>query len=224
VYANEIEAVLEYAQVAGQLNRYWPRLIARRSQHDSALDELRVALHFQRKQFQIVEWEPTGQDERKGEYLVRGPLNRDVFVEVKGPRWEGELKPEEIQAGRTKQPKDLYLEARAIAPWKQIQLEVDKAYEKFVPTIPNLLVIAGHRLFVSLEYGSDIHAQEALYDVAHSGFFTTPAYMNLGGVGIFWLGTDGKATWYQMELFTNRFALEPLPGDFIEAFIKGSDS
>jgi len=100
--------------------------------------------------------------------------------EVKGPRWEGELADEEIQAGRAKQPKDLYLDGRAVAPWRRIQFEVEKAYKKFIPTVPNLLVVSGHRGFISMEHGTGMFANMALYEARLSGCFTNPVYENLG--------------------------------------------
>jgi hypothetical protein len=217
VYADEIESVLRFAEAQHQLERYWPRLTARKAQRDSALDEIRIAYYFHRNEFEIVEWEPVGQHNRMGEYLVRGPSNVDVFVEVKGPRWEGELKPWEIQQGRTKQPKDLDSEARWVSPRKRIQIEIDKAYGKFAPTTHNLLVIAGYRGFMAL---NEIQAREALYNARLSGYFTTPAYENLGGVGIFSMGNHISETAYEMSIFLNPvpFARECLPADLVRAF------
>jgi hypothetical protein len=217
VYADEIEMILEFANVQGQLNTYWPKLTARIPQRDSALDELRVACYLHDHGIRIIEWEPLGQGNKRGEFLVCGQSGMKVFVEVKGPRWEGELKEYEIQGGRTKQPKDLYLETRPIAPWKQIQLEVEKAYQKFSSSLPNLLVVVGHRGFISLEHGTDMHATQALYDAHHSGYFTDARYSKTGGVGIFWMGNDMSESWYEMRLYLNRYAFEPLPKDLLEA-------
>lgn len=219
VYADEIESVLRFADEQGQLARCWPNLTARVPQRDSALDELRVACHLHRNQFRIIDWEPVGLNGNKGEYLVRGPSNVEIFVEVKGPRWEGELKKEEIRAGRTKQLKELYVEGRAVAPWQRIRFEVEKAYKKFVPNVPNLLVVAGHRGFVSMEHGTEMFADMALYDTHHSGCFTGPTYENLGGVAIFWMGNTMSESWYDMRLFLNPFAIEPLPDDVRQTFV-----
>ena len=224
VYANEVERILHFADEQDQLTRYWPKLTARIQQRDSALDELRIAYHLYQNQFNIIKWEPVGLNDNKGEYLVRGESDVDIFVEVKGPRWEGELNQEEIQAGRAKQPKDLYLDGRAVAPWRRIQFEVEKAYKKFVPTIPNLLVISGHRGFISMEHGTEMFANMALYESRLSGCFTNPIYENLGGVAIFWMGNNMSESWYQMKLFLNFFALEPLPEDLRRTFVNGNRS
>src|SRR2546428_5364320 len=198
VYADEIERILQFADIQGQIGRYWPRLIARVPQRDSALDELRVAYFLDSCGLRIAEWEPPGMDQKKGEFLVLAPSGARVFVEVKGPRWEGELKKGEIRAGRTMQPKDLYLETRAVAPWKQIQFEVDKAYDKFLPTTNNLLVVIGHRGFISLEHGTAMHASQALYERSHTGCFTTAKYANIGGSGVFWMANATKERRYKM--------------------------
>lgn len=218
VYADELERVLRFADEQSQLARCWPNLTARVAQRDSALDELRVAYHLHQNHFLIVDWEPVGLNGNKGEYLVRGPSGVDIFVEVKGPRWEGELEEDEIRAGRTKQLKELYLEGRAIAPWQRIRFEVEKAYKKFTPTAPNLLIVAGHRGFVSMEHGTEMFANMALYDTHNSGCFTGPKYENLGGAAIFWMGNTMSESWYEMRLFLNPFAAEPLPDDVRQAF------
>src|SRR5439155_2944829 len=96
VYADEIEEVLRFADAQGQRSRYWPRLTARKAQRDSGLDELRIASYFHYNEFQMVEWEPLGQNGHRGEYLIVGPSRECIFVVVKGPRWEGELKDWEI--------------------------------------------------------------------------------------------------------------------------------
>jgi hypothetical protein len=208
VYADEIEEILRFANAQRQHGRYWPRLVARRSQRDSALDELRIARHFCSHKFEIVKWEPLGQNGHRGEYLIARTCGAHVFVEVKGPRWEGELKDWEISSGRASKPKDLYAEARRVAPSKRIQFEIDKSYNKFAPMTSNLLVMAGYRGFMSLDA---IQAQEALYNPNLSGCFAHSAYPNLGGVGLFSMGNGIDETAYAMTIFKNPFALKPLP-------------
>jgi hypothetical protein len=57
----------------------------------------------------------------KGEFTVEGPARAPVFTEVKSPGWEGELAPQEFSAGRQHQPKHLYCDGRAVAPWERVQ-------------------------------------------------------------------------------------------------------
>jgi len=83
----------------------------------------------------------SGVKSREGEYLLRCPSGADVFTEVKSPGWEFELTKEERSAGRIDQPKYKDGEARAVGPWQAIQFAVEKAYPKFLPNVPNLLVV-----------------------------------------------------------------------------------
>jgi hypothetical protein len=142
-----------------------------------------------------------------------------VFVEVKSPGWEGELSDTERAAGRTRRPKYLHAEARAIAPWERIQFAVKKAYKKFSSDRPNLLVIADD-LFVSLQHGTELHVGQALYGTLDGGCFTNSTYENIGGVGIFWVEQNDREIWYEMRLFINPYALRStsLPTDMQLAF------
>ena len=222
LWADEIEKVLNFAKVQGQFKRYLSDLTASTSQRDSAIAELRVAFFFHRNQFDIVRWKPVGLHPKEGEFLVRGPLKVDTFVEVKSPGWEGQLSGAEHKAGRSKQPKYLNGEVRSIASWERIQFEVDKAYEKFSPDKPNLLVIVDD-LFVSLKYGIEIHAKRALYERAYgtheAGCFSSSDYQNLGGVGIFWVENNPKEISYEMKLFLNPYAhIASLSDDLRQTF------
>ncbi|MBW1795635.1 MAG: hypothetical protein JRJ38_14600 [Deltaproteobacteria bacterium] len=155
LWADEIEKVLNFAKIQGQFEHYLSALSASTSQRDSAIAELRVAFFFHRNQFDIVRWKPIGQHLKQGEFLVRGPSYVDTFVEVKSPGWEGQLSDAELKAGRTKQPKYLNADFRSIASWERIQFAIDKAYEKFSPDKPNLLVIVDD-LFINLKYNTEI--------------------------------------------------------------------
>ena len=96
--ADEFEVLLEFTKSQGQYHRYFAELTATRKQRDSALDELRVALHFCQSRFQIVKWKPIGQAPKEGEYLICGPSGINTFIEVKSPTWESELTEKERMA------------------------------------------------------------------------------------------------------------------------------
>jgi hypothetical protein len=151
--------------------------------------------------------------------LVTGPSGVSTFVEVKSPGWEGELSDEEIMSGRKNQPKHLYCEARAVGPWERVKFEVDKAYKKFTPANPNLLVVADD-LFVSLAYGTDLQMAMALYEKRTNGCFSDSKYANLGAVGAFWTVNNGREIWYEMKLYVNLHALKSsaIPEDMRLAF------
>ena len=141
----------------------------------------------------------------------------DFFVEVKGPRWEGELKEWEIHAGRTKQPKYLYSEARSLSPRKRIQVAIEKTYTKLRGDNHNLLVIVSYRTFESLDSFDQTHIRNALYEARYLGRFTTSAYDKLGGVAFFSMESLDNENQYNMKLFLNSFALKPLPHDLVLA-------
>ena len=206
LWADEIERILSFAQVQGQFECYLGALRGNASQRDSAIAELRVAFCFDRNGFSLVGWRPVGADGNEGEFLIGDPSGLTVFVEVKSPGWEGELSDEEREAGRIDQGKYLYCDGRAIAPWERIQFAIGKAYKKFLSSSPNLLVIVDD-LFVSLEHGTEIHANMALYSSHNNACFTHSNFQNLGGVSFFWVKNNGREVWYEMKMFLNPHAL-----------------
>lgn len=218
LFADEVEKVLNFALSNGQFGPYLGLLAGTASQRDAALAELRVAFFFRRNGFRISGWRPVGANNRDGEYLLRGPAGVDVFTEVKGPGWESELSKEEINRGRQRQKKHLYCEPRATQPYRAIRLSVDKAYGKFPPDTPNLLVIVDD-LFISLAEGTNEFANAALYDVGGGGYFTTADYQNIGGVGVFWVAFNDDEIWYELRLFLNPQATAcALPEDIAKGF------
>jgi hypothetical protein len=219
IWADEVEQVLSFAQTQGQFDHYLNRLRGRARQRSAAIAELRVAFHLSSEGFPVVGWESIGANNREGEFIIRTPSAIDVFTEVKGPTWEGELSDKERASGRKQQPKYLYAEARAIAPWERIRFAVDKAYGKYLDTTSNLLIIADD-LFVSLQHGTELQVGRALYDRTDGGYFTNGSWKNLGGVGVFWVTHDGSKIQYKMKLFLNPHALPAvaIPEELARAF------
>ncbi|MCI0561611.1 MAG: hypothetical protein MN733_24240, partial [Nitrososphaera sp.] len=171
LYADELEDLLRFASESKRLERHWNALIDTRNHRGSILAEFRIAIFFLRRGLKIVEWEPIGLGQKAGEFLLQSSSSSEIFVEVKSPGWEGELSEEEKRGERKKQPKHIHLENRCVAPWERIQFAVGKAYEKFLPIKPNLLVIADD-LFWPLNEGSEMHAREGLYTIGRGGCFT----------------------------------------------------
>lgn len=219
VYADELEVLCQFLQQEGQFERHLPRFRARKKERNSALNEIRIALHFRASGLSVVEWEPTGQKGTTGEFSIGCTPGQRIFVEVKSPTWEAELSQEERSGGRTQQPKYLNGEGRAFDNSDWIRFAVDKAYPKFSPDYPNLLVIADD-LFVSLCHGTDMFAGKALYDKKHNGYFTRTEYVNLGGVAVFWEEIQGASVSYTLLLYVNPKPLESaeLPDEFVLKF------
>jgi len=141
---DELERLLLFAQDERRIDQLVARLRGKVAQRDEALNELRVGMHFKSVGYRIVEWEPLGDDLKRGEYSITHDGHDEIFVEVKSPGWEGELSSEEVRAGRTKQPKYQLNERRGggFSQWPQIRACVNRAYPKFAPSSTNLLVIA----------------------------------------------------------------------------------
>jgi hypothetical protein len=218
-WADEAERLFSFAVCHGQFARFLPNLRGRWSQFESAQAELRVAFFLHRNGFKIVEWEPAGAAAFKGEFTIEGHSRIPVFTEVKSPGWEGELTPEELKAGRQHQPKDLYCEGRAVAPWERVQFEICKAYKKFDPRNHNLLILTDD-LFVGLNHSTEIWANYALYSRRTGGCFIGGGYGNLGGVAFFHVVANTDPIAYGMEIFLNPLALSSvtLPEDVQGAF------
>lgn len=216
-WANEIESVLSFADCHGQYLKYFNRLTRSYSQFDSGLAEWRVASHLDKNGFAIVVWEPVLASGNAGEFVVRSSSGAGVFVEVKSPGWESELEPAEIAAGRARQAKYQDLQGGAVKPWEAIRFAIRKAYKKFDPGMPNLLVVADD-LFVQLENAPDMFTGRALYSA--DGCFASSAYEKLGGVGIFWVTSDEVEVSHHMKLYVNRNALPmtKLPDDLVARF------
>src|SRR5438045_4416025 len=54
VYADELEELLAFAQAQGVFDRYVPELIHQLPRFETALDELRIAIHFAKMGFTII--------------------------------------------------------------------------------------------------------------------------------------------------------------------------
>ncbi len=219
-YAKELDALLAFADERGRVAHFKPRLESKKAQRDEALDELRVAYWLNHKGFPISQWEPPGLNGKIGEYLIRAKDQTNIFVEVKSPGWEGELSDDERKAGRAQQPKYTGLEGGAVGNWIPVQKCIERAYPKFDPAQPNLLVVADDLHFGL--YDCLDHVELALYNTHKGygmvGYFTSPAFANLGGVGVFRTIIGDRGVEYQFRAFDNPFALPTarLPGSILK--------
>jgi hypothetical protein len=194
----------------GQFERFQnPISKGRAHQRDEALAELRTAFFFSRNGFPIVQWDPPGASGAVGEYLLSAN-GHPVFTEVKSPGWEAELSEEERKAGRTKKPKYVHGDARAVAPWLQTRECIERAYHKFKDDQSNLLVIADD-FHVSLVDDVEL-VQIGLFENrgiygGEMGCFATSTYERLGGVALFSAKLMSRIVEYEMIVLSNPFAL-----------------
>jgi hypothetical protein len=232
-YFRELEGLLGFIQAHGRLDSYWPRLVSERpQQRDDALQEIRVARFLTTNGFPVLQWEPPGNGNLTGEFTVQALPSAPTFVEVKCPGWEGELNDEERAAGRKDQGKYGKLEGRAVGPSLKIRESILKAYPKFLPNQPSLLVIADD-FFVPLASWGDLPADGALFLPratlgGEPGSFTTARFENLGGLAFFKQEVEvdllrdlsDKPLRYEFALYLNPMARPEtsLPRTLVDAF------
>jgi hypothetical protein len=105
-----------------------------------------------------------------------------IFLEVKCPRWEGELTDEEIRTGRTQRPKYINAEGRPIDPAERVIYVVGKALPKFSPIRVNLAVVVDD-LFVSpLDFPSDVVCGRIARELANVRYATVSGVFLLNPV------------------------------------------
>ena len=210
LWADELEKVLSFLQVHAQFERYLPVLKGKLTQRDGALAEARVAFFFHRNGFSILSWEPKGASNRSGEFEIQWKNAQSIFVEVKGPRWEGELEDDEKFGPRRSQPRYINAEARWVNPVQKVISAAEKAAPKFLSNRPNLLVVTGDLLFLS---PSKIPRDIVKPQLSHA--LSDQKFSKIGGIMIFDTHYSSECIEYQIAFIENPNA-EPLcviPGD-----------
>ena len=203
-WADEVERVLSFLQVQGQFERYLPMLRGTLTQRDGAFAEARVAFFFHRNGFSIVSWEPRGLSNKLGEFEIQWPDTQPIFVEVKCPRWEGELNDAEKKGPRRQQPRYINAEARWVDPVERVIYEAGKAAPKFLPNKPNLLVVAVYLLFLTPRELPQNIVEPMIRSALSDKKFTT-----IGGIMIFDTLYKGDSVNYEI-VFINNCSAEPL--------------
>ena len=212
-YADELERLLDFAFVHGQLDRYRSKLCAR--ERDSHVAELRVAYDLADRGFRFEEFEPLGVDDKLGEFLVYVPSQTaSIFTEVKAPRWnaevtrfgEGASEPQSLQAAkkRMNEPKYRNGGGGASPPGVGVEFEIQKAYEKLPSDRPTLVVVHSNYLFDSYQHSPEIIKRGRLLQTG--GPFDSDKFERLGGVGLFWYEDRAGAIVYDMEVVINPHA------------------
>lgn len=204
LWADEVEKVLSFLEVHGQFERYLPVLKGKLSQRNGALAEAIVAFFFHRNGFSILSWEPKGASDNLGEFEIQWKNTQPIFVEVKGPRWEGELEDDEKFGPRRGQPRYIDAEARWVDPVQKVISAAEKAAPKFLPDKPNLLVVAGYLLFLS---PSDLPRDIVEPKLSHA--LSDQKFSNIGGIMIFDIYYGLRGIEYPMVFVENPNA-EPL--------------
>jgi hypothetical protein len=187
-YADECETLLRYLLEQRALRRFWPRLLSKKEQRDEVLNEIRIAYFLNYLGYPVSDWnEPQDAPGHNVEYAISLGGNDNAFVEVKSPGWESELTPEEIQQGRTKQPKYRGIEGRAAGPLQIIQTTLAKAMPKFTGNVPSIVFISDDCFMNLIEWGwGPLQMATTRRSIAYGdGLFHQPSYSVIGAVCLF---------------------------------------
>lgn len=214
VWADEVERILCFLQARDVFDHFLPRLRAR--EREGALAEGRAAFFFHRHGFQILRWEPEAVPNHPGDIEIRWQQGEPVFVEVKAPGWEGELTAEEISDDRTRLPKYINAEARAIDPTERVLYSVRKALPKLAQDRANL-VVAVDDLFVSPVELPKTYLSAVL---AHS--LESTEFARVGGVLLLNPVSHGDFVEYRKYFVPSAAAEHALPDNIRAELIAGN--
>lgn len=213
--ADDAEAVLSFLLDQGVLESFRRRFAARES--EGAWAEARAGLFLWRNGFRILQWEPRAVPERPGDIDVQYGDTEPVFVEVKGPGWQGELSDEERSRGRKEQSKFEGIEARSVGPSASACYAIDKAIPKFSSHRCNLVVI------VDDLYISPVELPEGWleHDVTEH-LVKTPRGSSVGGALFVWVTQSGGPVEYRHRFVRHSAANRPLPASVVERLAAGN--
>lgn len=204
-WAEEIEHTLQFLDGQGQ---FQPRLNSLRGnwrQLNGVLAEGRTGRFLDSLGFRILAWEPPSLTGYPGDLLVQWKALTPIFVEVKGPDWEGEFQsqlPNHKFLKRKALGKQVDGEAGAVSPvGMPFQVIRDNAMKKFAPNQPNMVVIVDGLLV------SPANARGVI-DSHVEKFFGEPQTDKLGAI-LFLLAEcpAGGQVRYRSNFYTNPLAL-----------------
>lgn len=215
-WADEVEKVLSFLVAHGMFERFLPRLRARESERDAALAEARAAFFFARNGFRILAWEPEAVAGRPGDLEIQWTNTEPIFVEVKGPGWEGELSKEEIAAGRQHGLKYINAEGRAVGPIGRVVYCLGKSVPKFDPKRVNLVVVVDDLFISPTELPKDYLQQSLQHELA------APEYAKVGGVFLLNPASHSGPIEYRKFFVPNTGALVQMPALVLEGLLAGN--
>jgi hypothetical protein len=154
--ADEFERLLCHLVAHDRFHSFLPRLRLTCKHRIAALAEARASFFFHRIGFRILEYEPLGDNNTKGDLLIQWRESPPIFVEVKAPSWHGEVAAvnpstsmqQEWIKKRFLQPKFDYVGCVADSASRVLEVVEHNALKKLRRNGPNLVVVADD-LFVS---------------------------------------------------------------------------
>lgn len=216
VWADEAERLFAFLEAQGVFETFLPRLRAREREKTAALAEARAGFFFHRNGFHILHWEPEEVPGRPGDLDIQWRKSEPIFVEVKGPDWQGELTEAERRVGRKGLPKHINAEGRAIAPQERVLYAMIKALPKLAESRANLVVVVDD-LFVS-----PVELPKAYLTAVIENGLADPACRLIGGVFLLNPVSYGDYVEYRKYFVPNVGAAHPLPDVVREGLTAGN--
>lgn len=145
-WADEMEDVLSFLQDVDRFAEFRNRL--RNREWRGALAEARGGYYLHRIGFSVSGIAPQ-ETSCPGDWEITWKDGYKIFVEVKGPTWEGELTEGERRGTRKQQPKYQIgtEEARGIDVRGRISCVIENSLSKFSPNRSNLIVVVDDLFF-----------------------------------------------------------------------------
>jgi hypothetical protein len=217
-WADELERLLAFLLAQDQFQRFLPRLRAKESQLEGALAEIRFAYFVHCNRFEIVGWEPAAVVGRPGDLEITWQGSEPIFVEVKGPGWEGELEKRELIGERKSRGKHVDLEVRAIDSIGPILYAIDKSLPKFAADRCNLVAVVDD-LFVS-----PTGLPEGWIDDAIQHHLDEPTRQKVSGVFLLKAEMYGETVDYNYRFVPNDKPLCPLPMAVLQGWLASNSN
>ena len=217
VWADEAERLFAFLETQCVFDRFLSRLRAREREKTAALAEARAGFFFHRNGFRILRWEPEDVAGRPGDFDIQWRDAEPIFVEVKGPDWEGELTEDERRAGRKDLPKYINAEARVIGPQECVLYAIRKALPKLVEARANLIVVVAN-LFVS-----PVELPKDYLTLVLANGLADPTCRFFGGVFLLDPVSYGDFVEYRKYFVPNAVAIHPLPDVVLEGLGAGNN-
>lgn len=228
-WKKEVNKWLSFIKDKGQLNKFKTRLKCKPALRDEALSEIKVAYFLEKYlNYKIIEWEPLGQNNHKGEFTIKLKSGLCIFCEVKSPGWEGEVLKDGKDYQRLKQPKYITGDARWVDNTDVTKYMIEKTYPKLVECNTNLLILVDDLFFSNKD--DEYHGVEkALFhnklqpphaDWRSEGCFVTDQYKNLSCLATLNIEKPAasKSVHYYWRAFKNKNSVNKIPDSFIKNF------
>jgi len=213
-WADDTERILGFLEAQGVLDAFLPRLLAR--EWEGAFAEARVGYFFKRNGFKILNWEPMEVPDRPGDIDIQWMDTEPIFVEVKGPGWEGELAAE-VRNDRKLLPKYINGEARVLDTTGPLVKAIHKAIPKFAAARANVVAIADDLFMSPLELPLDF------LEAKIERHLSKAECVCVGGVLFLYpVKVVDRRLEYRHYFISNSAASRPLPDTVVQGLTAGN--